>query len=312
MLRTKIYKIFPFFLLLSTLNSNAYNQIVGKNDRDFVFSESQNDSSNYSKNYVHKNRLILSSIGVVALNVAAYQPFKQTWWQEERISFHFYHGWQRKKGDYDFKWNDSYCGHMDKLGHYYSGKILSEQLTNISNWIGFRPGTSNWIGPILSSLMLLEIEIYDGYFKEWGFSLADLTANELGAFAPLLRDKIPYINNFQFKFSYHASNQPSTEATFVKDYAGMTFWLSWNLHSALPGIFKTYYPKWLNVALGYSVSKQAHGDIELYLSPDINWEKTPIGNSNIAKFIKMALNYFHFPCITWQLQPSSKFYLLYF
>jgi hypothetical protein len=201
---------------------------------------------------------------------------------------------------------------MDKLGHYYTSKILSEQLVYLSRWIGFSQSSSNWIGPLLSSIMLLEIEIYDGFFKEWGFSLADLAANEVGAFSPLFMDKVPYTKNFYFKFSYHASHQPGNEATFIKDYAGMTFWISWDLSSALPRCLNTYYPQWMNFALGYGVSKQAHGDIELYLSPDINWEKVPLGNSETARFFKTVLNYFHFPCITWQIRPQGKFYLLYF
>ncbi len=306
---SKLYLV--FFLLLAL---NAYG--INKNAREirccYFAYESPNDSTTQTKNYVNKNRLIFSCLSVAALNVAAYQPFKETWWQEERIGFHFYHGWQRTKGDYDFKWKDSYCGHIDKLGHIYSSKMLSEQITDLSRWIGFSHNTSHWIGPILSSLMLLEIEVYDGFFKEWGFSLADFAANEVGAFAPMLRDKIPYADNFQFKFSYSASKQPNTETAFIKDYAGMTYWLSWNVRSVMPAKFKTFYPAWLNVALGYGISKQAHGEIELYLSPDINWEKMPIGNSDWTTFVKRLLNYFHFPCITYQIQPKSQFYLLYF
>ena len=269
-------------------------------------------SSTTQKKKIHKDRLILSSIGIIGFNIAAYQPFKQTWWEEERTGFHFYHGWRRSKGHYDFNWGDSYSGHLDKLGHYYSARIMSEQLTNLSNWIGFSNKTSLWIGPIMSSIFLLEIEIYDGFFKEWGFSLADFAANELGAFAPMLLREIPYSKNFRLKLSYHVSNEPNTEPTFIKDYAGMTFWLAWDYFSILPQSLKSWHPKWLNLALGYSVSKYAHGDVELYLAPDINWEKVPIGKSGTAKFIKKILNYFHFPCFTWKVHPKNKFYGLYF
>ena len=120
------------------------------------------------------------------------------------------------------------------------------------------------------------------------------------------------MNNFIFKLSYQTSNQPKNEPTFVKDYAGMTFWLSWNISTLLPKNFKNYYPKWLNLALGYSITRYAHGDVELYLAPDINWEKIPIGNSDTAKLLKKILNYFHFPCFTWQFKPNGKFYLFYY
>jgi hypothetical protein len=305
-----------FSLSLSTINlvnklsaSNKYPKI----DCQLLPISNQKSISATTKNRrIHRERLVLSGIGLVGLNIAAYQPFKQTWWDEERTNFHFYHGWRRTKGNYDFLWGDSYSGHMDKLGHYYSARIISEQLSYLSRWIGFSNKTSEWVGPLMSSIFLLEIEIYDGFFKEWGFSLADFAANELGAFAPMLLKKIPYSRNFQLKFSYHPSNEPNTEPTFIKDYAGMTFWLSWDYGSLLPKTLKSWHPEWLNIALGYSVSKYAHGDIEVYLAPDINWEKVPICKSDTAQFIKKVLNYFHFPCITWKLHPKSKFYALYF
>ena len=297
-------------LLNPSLNSN-FNYLMD-NQKSFKQNDSKTSFKNQSKSSLHRDRLIIASMGLVTLNIAAYQPFKETWWKEERTRFHFYQGWRRTKGYLDFGWYDSYCGHMDKLGHYYSSRILSEQFTSLSRWIGFKNNTIRWIGPILSSVLMLEIEIYDGFFKEWGFSLADFTANELGAFAPMIENKISFMNDFIFKLSYHSSNQSTNEPTFVKDYTGMTFWLSWNISSIMPKEFKKHYPEWLNLAMGYSVTKYAHGEIELYLAPDINWEKVSIGNSDTAKFIKRILNYFHFPCITWQFKPKNRFYLFYY
>lgn len=261
---------------------------------------------------IHYDRLVLCSASLVALNVSVYQPFKETWWNEPRTHFHFYRGWRRTVGYWDFGWNDSYYGHIDKLGHYFSSKILAEQLTNLSNWVGFRPSQSQWIGPILSSLFMLEIEVYDGFFVEWGFSLADFAANEAGAFSPMLREKYPFLQNFSLKFSYHPSKQPQKEPTFIKDYAGQTYWLSFNLRPLLPAKIKRHYPNWLNLALGYGVSKQAHGDVELYLAPDVNWEKLYQGDSPYWKFFFHALNYLHFPSLTYKFLPENKFYWFYF
>lgn len=261
---------------------------------------------------VQYERLVLASMLLISLNYAAYQPFKDAWWEEERANFHFYRGWRRNRGYWDFGWHDTLYGHLDKLGHYYSARLLSEQIYYISRWIGFNKNSSTFIGPILSSLLMLEIEIYDGFFKDWGFSLADFTANELGAFSPLLGEKIPLLSNFQLKLSYHPSNLHQQESTFIKDYAGMTYWLCFNIHSVLPIDYKKYYPTWLNLALGYSVSKPTRGKIELYLAPDINWMKVPLGRSQTMHFIKKTLNYFHFPCFALKLMPNKKFYTIYF
>ncbi len=258
-------------------------------------------------------RLFVASLTLAAANYAAYQPFKDAWWREERTHFHLYRGWRRSYGYLDFGWHDTLYGHMDKLGHFYSSRLLSEQLFAIARWIGFSEHTSRLIGPTVSSLLMLEIEIYDGFFKEWGFSLADFSANELGAFYPLLEHQLPVLQNFQLKFSYHPSRQPQREQTFIKDYAGMTFWLSANVHAALPRQLAAVYPEWLNLALGYSVSKPTRGRIELYLAPDINWLKIPWGgSSNTTRFIKRTLNYFHFPCFAWQLRPEQRFLPIYF
>ena len=266
----------------------------------------------FTPQQVRHDRLTLAGLMLISLNYAAYQPFKDAWWQEERTHFHFYRGWRRNKGHWDFGWNDTLFGHIDKLGHFYSAKLLSEHIYSISRWIGFDEHSSKWIGPILGSLLMLEIEIYDGFFKDWGFSLADFTANELGAFSPLIKEKIPFSKNFQLKLSYHDSNQHNQEDTFIKDYAGMTFWISYNVQSLLPASVKNYYPGWLNLALGYSVSKPTRGKVELYLAPDINWMKVPWGRSPSAIFIKKMLNNFHFPCFSLKLMPDKRFYPIYF
>ena len=280
-----------------------------------------NPSSTATKSHDHQmvmqsgpksSRLLLGSLTLASLNYAAYQPFKRVWWEEERTHFHFYQGWRRTRGYLDFGWHDTLYGHIDKLGHYYTSYLMTENFFYICRWIGFAENSSKLISPLLSSLLMLEIEIYDGFFKEWGFSLADFTANELGAFTPLLREKLPILQNFQLKFSYHNSHQPNREPTFIKDYAGMTFWLSCNIHSWLPAKIKHVYPAWLNLALGYSVSRPTRGEIEIFFAPDIDWRKIPIGNSETMTFIKRTLNYFHFPCFAWKLTPQQKFYPAYF
>lgn len=271
-----------------------------------------NKNENFTSQQIRHGRLTFASLMLISLNYAAYQPFKNVWWQEERTHFHFYRGWRRNKGYWDFGWHDTLYGHIDKLGHYYSARLLSEHIYSISRWIGFDENSSNLIGPILSSLLMLEIEVYDGFFKDWGFSLADFAANELGAFSPLIKQKIPFFKDFQLKFSYHSSKRIDQENAFINDYAGMTFWLSYNVQSILPASVQRYYPDWLNLALGYSVSQPTRGKVELYFALDINWMKIPIGHSPTATFIKKSLNNFHFPCFSLKLTPNKKFYPIYF
>lgn len=290
----------------------------------FVCGDNLNSLSEIKRGYnVNKNivlapsklnhhRLAFASILLISLNYAVYQPFKSVWWEEERTHFHFYRGWRRNRGYCDFGWHDTLYGHIDKLGHYYCARLLSDQISTISCWIGFDEKSSQLIGPILSSVLMLEIEIYDGFFKEWGFSLADFAANEFGAFSPIVTEKFPALNHVQLKFSYHPSHQAQQESSFIKDYAGMTFWLSYNIHSLMPVKFKKFYPPWLNLSLGYGISKQTRGNVELYLAPDINWMKVPLGRSQSMLRLKKVLNYVHFPTLCLKLTPEKKFYPLYF
>ncbi len=284
---------------------STYHPDLSKKDQFDPYRHYESPKLNY-------NRLAISTSALLTLNWLAYQPFKDAWWEEERTSFHFYKGWRRSTGSYDFAWDDQLYGYMDKLGHFYSSRLLSEQLTALSQWIGFEHQTSKIIGPVLSSLLMLEIEIYDGYFKDWGFSLADFAANELGAFSPLLEEQFPYLKKFQLRMSYQASTESNSEDTFIKNYSGMTFWLSWDFHSVLPDKIKPYHPEWLNISFGYSVSELTHGDIQIYLAPDINWVKLLPGNSPLALHFKKALNYLHFPTFALQLTPKYQFHPFYY
>ncbi|MBC8180560.1 hypothetical protein H8E88_05485, partial [candidate division KSB1 bacterium] len=102
------------FLIICALHSNGYNQYSKNFDRFsqspcinnfnnrlnannehpktgcqlLPNSEQKSISATTQKKKIHKDRLILSGIGLIGLNIAAYQPFKQTWWEEERTGFH--------------------------------------------------------------------------------------------------------------------------------------------------------------------------------------------------------------------------------
>ena len=256
-----------------------------------------------------KTRLVASVAGLGLTNWLLYQPFREAWWQEKRTSFHFYRGYKRTSGYWDFGWNDSLYGHMDKLGHFYSSKMISKFLTGLSEWIGFSRETSRYAGPVASFLFMLEIEIYDSFFEEWGFSVADLSANALGAFSPLLAEEMPCLNRFKLKFSYKPSDFVNDETHYINDYTGMTFWLSYDVDKDFPG---ELWPDFLNVAVGYSVDRPSHGDIELYLAPDIDWNAFSTNDNGAFNYLLKALDQFHFPCIAWKLTPSRKFYSLYY
>lgn len=280
-------------------------RIKQKYTEDVVFNNLKNATNVHVKPY----RLAVSIAGLVITNWSLYQPFKDVWWQDNRTAFHFYRGYRRHNGYWDFGWYDSLYGHMDKLGHFYSSKLMADLLIDLSQWVGFSSHSSRFIGPVASFLLISEIEIYDAFFQEWGFSLADLTANAFGSFSPLLKQKIPFFNRFKLKLSYQPSGYYKSEKYYIKDYAGMTFWLSYDLNQDLPKNLAQYWPDFLNIAIGYGVDKPDRGHVEIFLAPDIKISKVKQGW--LSRFFRL-LDYVHFPSITWQLSPRNKFYYLYF
>jgi len=299
-MNVKILFIFLLVFRLSFAQSGKNNTVTS-------------DSLNLNLvNSIQFNRLVFVASGTLLTNWALYQPFRNVWWTEQKTKFHLYRGYKRNTGYWDFGWHDSLYGHMDKLGHFFSSRLLCNLFADVYQWIGFNSATSLRIASITSFLLMLEIEVYDSFFEEWGFSLADLTANSVGSFSPYISHQIPVFERFKLKLSYHPSGFLDNEEYYIKDYAGMTFWLSYDLNRDLPQAIEPHWPDFLNISLGYGVDKLAHGNIELYLAPDINWTKIYHGNNRLLKKTFNLFDYFHFPCMTLKLTPNKRFYFIYF
>lgn len=265
----------------------------------------------FTSNRIRPGRIALVSSMLVAANWLVYESYKDVWWNREKGKFHFYRGWRRTTGFWDMGPHDSLWFHMDKLGHIYCARLLAQSVTDLGRWAGLSPGKSYWTGAIISSLMMLEIELFDSQFQDWGFSIGDFLANELGAFAPLMRYHYPILNEFALKFSYKPSSELAEVKYFVEDYAGMTFWLSMPFYKVLPGTLRQVWPQFLNLALGYSITRKAHGEIELFLALDYQLTQLAPKNGILASLFQ-KLDYLHFPAPAIRFRPEGKAYLFYF
>lgn len=260
---------------------------------------------------LRKDRLLLASSGLTLANWYLYQQFRNIWWSHNRTDFHFYRGWRRTTGWWDMGPDDSLWFHMDKLGHMYNARLVSRTVSDIGHWVGLTDNQSTWAGAILSSAFYLEIELFDGHYEEWGFSMGDFIASEIGAFLPMISNRFPQMDYFTLKWSYHSSPEINNEHYLIEDYAGMTFWLSSDVWGLLPRSLKKFWPPWLNLAFGYGVTQKAYGEIELYLALDYNLTKMSIGNPTVRKLLQY-LNYIHLPAPTLQFRPMVKTHWLYF
>lgn len=165
-----------------------------------------------------------------------------------------------------FNDNDEWL-QMDKAGHmmtsYYAGLAGIETL----KWAGCNQKTSAILGGSLGLMYLTGVEILDGTSAQWGFSWGDMAANAAGTILAGGQELLWQEQRIKFKVSAHltdyAAQRPNllgatTAERLLKDYNGQTYWASCNLQSLF---FRQNekFPKWINLAIGYSAKDMISG-----------------------------------------------------
>ena len=176
--------------------------------------------------------------------------------------------WYKDLGKNGFKfrndWRQWY--QMDKLGHSYSGYLISDKIYQCYKWTGTNIDKSLIIGSSIGLGYLLSFEILDGLSNDWGFSWSDIGANTIGVSMFLFQQEFWNEQRIRFKFSSslspYAKYRPeilgsSIPERLLKDYNGQTYWLSVNASSFLKNDSK--FPKWLNFSFGYSIDERLNG-----------------------------------------------------
>lgn len=194
---------------------------------------------------------------------------------------------------------------MDKLGHstscYYIGKVGYEAL----KWAGVNEKKAVWLGGISGLVYLSTVETFDGFSEQWGASSGDMLANGAGTALFIGQQFLWHEQKLQLKWSFHLSKYSkfnpkqlgnSFTERMLKDYNGQTYWLSANIASL--GLQQTAFPKWLNIAIGYSAEGMTGGysnsgiwnglkiaDSErkrqFYISPDIDLSKIKVKSETL-------------------------------
>lgn len=182
---------------------------------------------------------------------------------------------------------------MDKGGHVLNAYYETTWAYGLFHWAGLPKGKSIAYAGLTSTVIQLTIEMMDGFSEEWGFSYGDLLANTAGTALAVGQQWAWDEQRMTVKFSFHPVNyddlndpQLSKRAeqlygtafaeTLLKDYNGLTYWLSVN-----PASFARrdgWFPDWLNVAVGYG-SEGLYGGFENHWcpDPDIKPEACPEG-----------------------------------
>jgi hypothetical protein len=244
----------------------------------------------------------------VAGNAYLYHYFKKAWWSGVRAPHFFFHA------DWDQEFRD-----QDKFGHMLGGFHLARL-----GYAGMREACVGknkalfWAAAYAAAFQL-QIEIFDGQFKKYGFSYADMIANTTGQTLAVMQELHPRLKAIKPTFSYHRTQAliNSENGAVVSelrpslDYSGQTYWFSADMNELLPAAAKPYWPSFIRLSAGHSVTDWINPDTgvpqraqrKLLLSLDFDPEKLP-GNAPLWKTIKHTLSYYRFPAPALELTPK--------
>lgn len=287
----------------------------------FNASLAQTDSLSHI-NY-KKRKIVLASTSA-AITVGSLIYLDQAWYQQYSTGrFHFFND--------DGEWLQ-----MDKIGHSFTTYQVGRLMMGAFKRAGYTKKQQLWIGGTTGLAYMTVIECLDGLSSGWGFSPGDEVANLLGASLAISQQALWDEQRIQLKFSYVPSKlakyNPSLlgenfYTQILKDYNAQTYWLSVN-----PSTFmnkNTRFPKWLNVAFGYSaygmlggfsnniIAYDKNGAMvtferqrRIYLSVDLDLTRIKT-KSKFLRGLFSALNMIKIPAPSLQLSNSKlKFYYL--
>ena len=287
----------------------------------------ENDGSLVNK-AVHFDRVALIAGGAATFRYLGYRYVDRAWYQGQKQD--------------EIRWINDWGGdtylNLDKWGHFMGGAVLAQTLTESLHWSGFTPRTAAMLGTATSWAALLEVEMRDAHFDQWGFSIPDFVANSVGASVPLVHNLWPATQIVRFKFSYipsplyldneeRAAENRAHIGHLIDDYEGMTFWLSLAVEPLLKGRAAELWPDFLGVAVGYGANGLHGSNVkskgpnkfyrdrpdarsELFLALDYDARYLP-GFGGVWGFLKEQLNWLHFPAPTVRFYPDLRFYLLF-
>ena len=250
--------------------------------------------------------------------------------------------YQGRKQDH-IRWINDWSGEtylsLDKTSHFMNGLFMAQSLTDAYAWSGFGRPWAALLGTLTSWAALLEVEMRDAHFDQWGFSIPDFIANTAGASVPLAHTLFPATRALRFKFSYHPSalyldrkkraappEQPHIDH-LIDDYEGMTFWMTVAIDEFLRGRAEEVWPDYLGLALGYGAVGLHGSNVkskgpnkyfpdrpdarpEFFVALDYDTRFLP-GQGRLWRYLKTQLNWIHWPTPALRIYPSWRLYLVY-
>jgi hypothetical protein len=226
------------------------------------------------------------------------------------------------KGPFNFQTDWGYSKQFDKVGHMFGGWISSycSYEAFIASGLS-REDAALW-GSIGGLFFQTFIEVQDGFHKNYGFDPTDEISNVIGAGYFYAQQKIPFLQNFDPKWSVGPNPRDSArEASqihsrlIVDDYDRQDMWLSIKVHNLLPKNLQPYWPKWLQLAIGAGARDvELLGYLphrELHIALDYNLTELLPDMGPFLNWLVQGINAFHLPAPALRLWPTVQFQLLY-
>jgi len=231
-----------------------------------------------------------------------------------REAFHFFND--------NYEWKQ-----VDKIGHFYSSFYLSYATARTLRWAHVPARKADFAAALTGFLLLVPVEIFDGFSPAYGASAGDLIADAAGPVLflgqTLAWNEIRITPKFSFHRTSYAPLRPNIlgsdlTSEILKDYNGQTYWLSIDMDKFMP------FPKWLNLAVGYgangmvSASDRQNRDMgyepvrQYYLALDFDLTAIRTRSKAVKTLIFLA-NMVRLPAPAVEFSPhSTRFYAFYF
>jgi hypothetical protein len=257
---------------------------------------------------------IIGSIYVASI-IGLHIHQRNAWWSGQRGNFHFEEDWISAL-------------QVDKCGHSYGGYLMAYYTEQSLMASGVNWDDAYLYGAIGGALYQTYVESEDGFSKAWGFSPTDFYFDVIGPIYFLAQHYVPALQNITPKWQYVPTqwsgrpqiNRPSTP---IDDYNASTFWYSIKVYNFLPDDCKKYWPKWLNIAIGYGADADVVSTDPNIPPDELNNRRYTIGldydlvdllpdGGWFWNWLRQDLNFIKFPSPAVEFSKSgTKFYIAY-
>ncbi len=323
-------KFLKYIFVLLTVYLSAIQSTSGISDTTAMLSISLDEDTAELKILQdaaspHKQRTTLVAGTVLGLYpLSMYWLYNQWYRDYPQSSFHFFND--------NAEWEL-----MDKYGHVWDAYSIAKPLMHSFRWAGHGNKRSTLYACGISFLYQTTIEVFDGFSAEWGFSAGDVISNTLGVSAFAVQQLVWEEQRAVMKFSFHqtqyAKYRPdllgsSLPENILKDYNGLTYWISLNPRSFMPAEYR--FPRWLSLGIGIGAEGMTGGHEnpdfaegkaipkferyrQYYLGLDLDFSRVKFRSGFLNGFFRV-INIIHIPAPAIEFSKNRKvrWHLLYF